>query len=250
MPGFKKFLDPIWNLRPLVLPRITLVGEHHDPVVSLGADDASQALRSLPHRVEVQELGLLDAVVFFEKLKPCSKVPRKGILKRNPEDDDTAAVVSVKIDTLCNFTSCDTDENCALTVVAGLPIQAQGYFSIPVVLRLQKHQLVLRDSAQHSCFAPLVDHLLHVSERWKETNNSIWHSLHHLLKQFSVVSQNSRVLSQREARGDRHLVWSMSHDQRTQTLAFHCNGKASCRHNIRHSQDFWVHFERGNGTRC
>ena len=60
-----------------------LVREHHQPPVRLPAQDASDALRRVPHRVEAQELGLADTVRVPEILQARLQDAALGVLVRH-----------------------------------------------------------------------------------------------------------------------------------------------------------------------
>lgn len=59
-----------------------LVGEDHETPVGLTAQDTPDALCSVPHRVEAEELGLADTVRVSEVLQPRLQNPALGILIR------------------------------------------------------------------------------------------------------------------------------------------------------------------------
>ena len=79
-----------------VRPGTYLVREHHQPPVRLPAQDASDALRRVPHRVEAQELGLADAVRVSQVLQTRLEDPALRVLVWNAggEERGRAAHVS------------------------------------------------------------------------------------------------------------------------------------------------------------
>mmetsp|Transcript_58760 Transcript_58760/g.136716 ORF Transcript_58760/g.136716 Transcript_58760/m.136716 type:complete len:347 (-) Transcript_58760:1013-2053(-) len=242
VPRLNVGLDPLRDFRALVLPRVALVGEDHDAVVLFRPDDTAQALGCLAHGIKVEELGLSDLVVLPQELQPRSKLPRESVLERHAKEHDTAAIVSIKVDTLGYFASGHAEEDGSMSGVTRLAVQVQRVGCGNHILRLNEDKLVLQDPCDDARAVPLLDNLLQVAVRREETNEAVRHRLNEPLEQVAVVVHDAGVLAQAEARGHRHLVRAVGHNERAEALPVHGDGEGLCHHNICHAQDLGVHL--------
>mmetsp|Transcript_25384 Transcript_25384/g.60425 ORF Transcript_25384/g.60425 Transcript_25384/m.60425 type:complete len:201 (-) Transcript_25384:1749-2351(-) len=200
MSGLQEVADPIRDLGTLVAARIPLVCEDHDTIIALGSNDSAQTLRSLPHRVEVQELRFLDVVVLAQKLQPCSQLARQRVLEGHTEKHHAAPVVTVKVNPFCDLAAGHGKEDGALARVAGLAVQIEGIGGGHHIRGLNEDQLVLQYPCNDACLVPFLQYLLEVAVRGEEAYQAVGDLLHQLLQQHPVVLYHAGVFSQAEAR--------------------------------------------------
>jgi hypothetical protein len=145
-----------------------VVCEHDHAVVTLAADDAPHALRSLPHRVERQEVLLLDAELLpqIHLLAATTARPlryplthswshavithqsrtqrvRQRVLERDAKEDDHPAVVVVKVDALRHLATRHGQEDASPPSRTRRLEVGQRERRFHNVLCLHKHQLPL-----------------------------------------------------------------------------------------------------------
>lgn len=68
---------------------------------------SAQRQAYLPHGIEREEVALVDLVLLLHVLQPRLQDLAERVLEGDPEDDDSAAVVAIKVDTLRDLSTCN-----------------------------------------------------------------------------------------------------------------------------------------------
>jgi hypothetical protein len=127
----KATLYPLWQFLVFPRPRESAICKHHQAVVIFATHYSAQTLRTLPHGVKLEELVSVDDLLAVDhETYALQQNWIVGVLNRKAYHDDTSTIVGLKIDTFCDFTSCDCQEDTAAADIAGFAILPQALFSL------------------------------------------------------------------------------------------------------------------------
>ena len=112
--------DPLRELVEIAFAFVPLVSKNHHSIVILRPEYSSNTLWCLTHGIKCEELFVFDIVIFLQELHPCSQVSAESILEWDTEHHHSSSIVSCKIYTLWNFTSCNWEEDCTSSIIACL----------------------------------------------------------------------------------------------------------------------------------
>lgn len=87
--------------------------------------------------------------------------------------DDTASIVPLKIDPLCDFSSRNRKENPASAHITSLPILDKTLLSLSRIFLLNINVLILNKFIYDSSFLPMLEYMFHVDIRREEAKDSI-----------------------------------------------------------------------------
>lgn len=160
----------------LVFPRPCepAIREHHQTVVIFATHYSAQALRTLSHGVKLEELVSVDDLLAVDhETDALEQNWIVGVLNRKAYHDDTPTIVALKIDTLCDFTSCDCQEDAASADIASFAILFQTLLSLWGVFLFDEDILILYEFLNDATFLPVGKDVLHVYVRRKEAEDAV-----------------------------------------------------------------------------
>ena len=244
----------------LVRASIPTIGKKHEPVVGFGAQNAADALGSMPQGVEGEKIGFADLVSFTHVLESglfvdCVTTKRMidrvmyledarfGVLIGHAKHDHCAAIVVVKVDALAHLSPCNRQEDGAAAQIACPTIGFKDTSRLLAIGCLDKKQLVGEDVGDDAHLVPHVDDVMHVQVGWEEGNQSVRRDLCHLNQEQSVVADNSRIVSDFEARTKGRLVGPARHNQRHDGGTEERVRKGDGKDRIK-VEDLWIHCQR------
>ena len=203
-------IDPLGQLVALLLE--AAIGQHHDAVVVLAAQDTAEALRRVPHGVEGEEVVFADAVRLAEELEPRFEDARLRVLEGDADAEHGSAVVVVEIDAFGHFAARDAEQDGSAAVAAGCAVGFECQRGFLGVGCFDEDELVLPDLVEDAHALPHADDGFHVEVGREEDDEAVGGDFAEFVQECAVVADHAGVVSNREARGDGGLIRAASDD--------------------------------------
>lgn len=109
-------------------------------------------------------------------------------------------------------TSCYREQHSSSPTVAGTLIILQTSFRLPLILRFDKHQLILQHFLQYLHFIPLKNHMFHIFVACEVAYHAIRHRCTQLYDEVTVVPDVALVVPLGELAAHGKLVNSFGDD--------------------------------------
>ena len=92
-------------------------------------------------------------------------------------------------------TSCHRKQHSSSSTIAGALVILQTHFRLPLILRFNKHQLILQHFLQYFHFIPLQNHMLHVLVAGEVADHAIRYRRTQFYDEVAVVSDVALVVT-------------------------------------------------------
>lgn len=205
-------VDPLGQLA--ALPLEAAVRQHHDAVVVLAAQHATQALRGVAHGVEGQEVVFADAVRFAQELEAGFEDARFGVLEGDADAEHGAAVVVVEIDSFGDFAARDAEEDGAAAVAAGGAVRFEREGGFLRVRGFDEDEFEFPDFVEDAHALPHADDGFHVEVGGEKHDDAVGGEFGKGQEERAVVADDAGFVADLEAGGDGGLIASAGHDHR------------------------------------
>ena len=188
------------------------VCQDHDAVVVFAAEYTAQALCSVPHGVEGEEVVFANAVGFSEEFEAGFEDAGFRVLEGHPDAEYGAAVVVVEIYAFADFAAGDAEEDGAAAVAAGRAIGFQCEGGFLRVGGFDKDEFVFPDFVQGAHALPHADDGFHVEVGGEEDDNAVGGEFAEFEEDAAVVADDLGFVADGEARGYGGLVGAAGYD--------------------------------------